>query len=167
MDTTIDINEIDKTNFKCFKFPDGSIFYGEIAYIDPSTHSILLEKDLDSFNEEKIKTFKIIRHGIGAQLFYVTDTSYLCKYEGEWAKDKKNGRGICYFPDKSIYEGSFVNDLFEGYGKYVWPNNDVYIGMWKAGRMEGDGEFKHHDGHILKGSFKNNYHFDVNLNFYI
>ena len=27
--------------------------------------------------------------------------------------------------------------------------------------MEGEGEFKHNDGHILKGNFKNNYYFDV------
>lgn len=164
MDNTIDLNEVDKTNFKCFKFQDGSLYYGELAYVDPVNDSVLLESDLDSLTDEKIKTLKVVRHGLGAQLFYVTsDSTCLCKYEGEWAMDKKNGRGICNFPDRSVYEGTFVNDLFDGYGKYVWPNNDVFIGQWKGGRMEGEGEFKHHDGHILKGCFKNNYYFDVSV----
>jgi hypothetical protein len=165
MNNSIDINEIDKSLFKCYKFPDGSIYYGEVGLVDPITHTVLLEKDLDQITEEKIKTMKLVRHGIGVQLFYVTDNNSLCRYEGEWVKDKKNGRGICYFPDKSVYEGSFVNDLFEGYGKYSWPHNDIYIGQWKADRMEGDGEFKHSDGHISKGPFKNNYFFDVSLYF--
>jgi len=165
MNNSIDINEVDKTKFKCFKFPDSSIYFGEIGYMDPITHAVLLEKDLNLLSEDKIKLLKIVRHGVGVQLFDVNDTESLCRYEGEWVKDKKNGRGNCYFSDNSVYEGSFVNDLFEGHGKYSWPNNDIYIGIWKAGRMEGEGEFKHSDGHILKGMFKNNYYFDVSLYF--
>jgi hypothetical protein len=154
----IDINEIDKTDFKCFKFPDGSIYYGQTEYLDEFNNII---KNLETYNEEAQKKLKMVRHGVGVQLFGVTENSSLCRYEGEWSKDKKNGRGICYYPDRSTYEGFFVNDLFEGYGKFYWPTNDIYIGEWKAGRMEGEGEFKHNDGHILKGRFKNNYFFDV------
>jgi hypothetical protein len=161
MNYNIDINEVDKSHFKCFKYPDSSIYYGEVGYMDSVTHAVLLEKDLDGQTEDNIRSMKLVRHGVGVQLFDVNDTESLCRYEGEWVKDKKNGRGNCYFPDKSLYEGCFVNDLFEGYGKYSWPNNDIYIGLWKAGRMEGEGEFKHNDGHILKGNFKNNYYFDV------
>jgi len=163
MNNTIDINEIDKTKFKCYKFPDNSLYYGEIGYMDPITYAVLLEKDLDVHSEDKIKVMKLVRHGVGVQLFDVEENDCLCRYEGEWTKDKKNGKGTCYFPDKSVYEGCFANDLFEGYGKYSWPNNDIYIGLWKAGRMEGEGEFKHNDGHILKGIFKNNYFFDVSF----
>lgn len=158
--STIDLNEYDKSNFKCFKFPDNSIYFGEIAYIDPTTHAIVFEQDLDSLPEEKVKSLRLIRHGVGSMLFCVEGDDFMCKYEGEWAKDKKNGRGLGHFPDKSVYEGSFVNDLFEGHGKYAWPKGDCYIGQWKNGCMEGEGEFRHCDGHILKGVFKNNYHFD-------
>jgi len=30
----IDISEKDKINFKCFKFNDGSIYYGEVGWLD-------------------------------------------------------------------------------------------------------------------------------------
>ena len=111
-----------------------------------------------------IKKLKVIRHGSGVQIFGVNDTNYLYKYEGEWVKDKKQGKGIFYFSDKSIFEGNFMNDTFHGYGKFTFPSNDVYIGEWKEGKMDGEGEFKHHDGHVLKGLFKNNYYLDVIMN---
>jgi hypothetical protein len=38
----IDISEEDKTNFKCFKFPDGSLYYGEIGYVDEMNNYVLL-----------------------------------------------------------------------------------------------------------------------------
>lgn len=157
MNNSIDISEIDKSNFKCYKFPDDSIYYGEISYLDEMNN---LVKDLERYNDEMIKKLKLVRHGTGVQLYGVNETNSLCRYEGEWNKDKKVGVGVCFYPDKSVYEGNFVNDLFEGYGKFSWPQHDIYIGMWRCGRMEGDGEFKHNDGHILKGMFKNNYYFD-------
>ena len=34
-DTSIfDIRTVDKTNFVCVKFPDSSMYYGEMAYFD-------------------------------------------------------------------------------------------------------------------------------------
>lgn len=41
-----------------------------------------------------------------------------------------------------------------------WANGDIYEGNWKKNRMEGGGMFKHHDGFILKGSFKANLFID-------
>lgn len=32
--TTLNMEEIDKTNFKTFLLPDDSIYFGEIAWID-------------------------------------------------------------------------------------------------------------------------------------
>ena len=29
-----DLNKFDKTNFVCLKFPDSSMYYGEVAYFD-------------------------------------------------------------------------------------------------------------------------------------
>jgi hypothetical protein len=157
---SIDINEVDKSHFKCFKFDDGSVYYGEFAYVDSLNN---LVSDLNIRTEDEIKKFKQVRHGLGVQLFYVKENSCLSKYEGQWSKDRKTGKGKCYFSDNSIYEGDLVNDVFEGKGNFYWPNNDVYIGDWVNGRMDGEGEFKHNDGHILKGVFKNNYYFDVTL----
>ena len=36
--TTLNMEEIDKTNFKAFKLPDDSIYFGEIAWIDQTGH---------------------------------------------------------------------------------------------------------------------------------
>lgn len=45
----------------------------------------------------------------------------------------------------------------------VWQNGDSYDGSWKKNRMEGGGVFRHHDGFVLKGSFKANYFIDGNV----
>ena len=37
------VNAVDKTNFVCFKFPDGSVYYGEIAYIDQNNKIVWTE----------------------------------------------------------------------------------------------------------------------------
>jgi hypothetical protein len=160
---SIDISEIDKANLKCFKFDDGSVFFGEIAYVDHLNNLVL---DRNKLSEDEIKKLKKVRHGVGVQLWGVDDTTCICKYEGQWYKDKKHGKGKCQFSDNSSYEGDFVNDAFEGHGTFLWPNEDVYIGEWSNGRMDGKGEFRHNDGHVLNdGIFKNNYYFDVNFVF--
>ena len=153
----VDISEIAKNNFKSYNFKDDSIYYGEVQHIDDEGNII---QDIEKISDEKLRLLKLVRHGYGVQLYGVKDNNCLCKYEGQWMKDIKQGKGICYFSDKSIYEGSLINSLFHGLGKFTWPNNDIYIGEWNKGKMEGEGEFKHNDGHILKGQFKNNYFLD-------
>ena len=34
MNNTVDISDSDKTNFRCYKLHDNSVYYGEIAYLD-------------------------------------------------------------------------------------------------------------------------------------
>jgi hypothetical protein len=60
-----------------------------------------------------------------------------------------------------MYIGSFKDNLMHGQGQMVMPDNSRFRGEWKEGKMDGEGEFKHHDGHVLKGLFKNNYYLDV------
>lgn len=33
---TLSIDEIDKSNFKCFLLPDNSYYFGEVAWVDQS-----------------------------------------------------------------------------------------------------------------------------------
>lgn len=156
---TIDIHTVDKSQFKCFKLEDDSMYYGEIEYLDEFNNIVT---EIDKSNHEQIKALRVVRHGFGVQLYGLKNDSILSRYEGHWIKDKKMGQGKAIYSDDSIYEGNFVNELYEGQGKFTWPNNDSYIGEWKNNKMEGEGEFKHNDGHILKGKFTNNYFFDVN-----
>jgi hypothetical protein len=165
MYTTDDFVDEDKTNFKCFKFPNGNIYYGEIAYVNDK-NEIIPDPEAITDEEEKAK-IKLVRHGIGCQLYGIDDVKCDCKYEGSWEFDKKKGKGCAHFQDGSIYQGEFTNDLFEGMGKFVWKAGHVYIGNWKKGKMEGIGEFKHKDGHILHGEFINNYMLDKELNNFV
>ena len=152
MYSTEDFSELDKTNFKCYKFPDGNIYYGEVAFMNPEGKIVT---DPVQLNDEKLKKdLKLVRHGNGVQIFVTNEQKNECKYEGSWELDKKKGRGTAHFPDGSSYEGDFDNDVFEGIGKFIWKAGHVYIGAWKQGRMEGEGEFKHQDGHILRGCLK-------------
>jgi len=38
-----DLKEIDKTNFICLKFPDSSLYYGEMAYF--SAENVLITEE--------------------------------------------------------------------------------------------------------------------------
>ena len=173
MYSTEDFTEIDKSKFKCFKFPNGNIYYGETAIINEK-NEIVTEKEKAQAQEqaaqgeeEQNHTYKEVRHGNGVQLYEVEDLKCKCKYEGTWCMDKKHGRGVAHFPDGSSYEGDFKNDKFEGVGKFIWKNGHVYIGSWEDGKMNGIGEFKHRDGHILQGQYINNYMNDRELNIFI
>ena len=168
MYSTEDFTEIDKSKFKCFKFPNGNIYYGETAIVNEKNELVTeKEKEPSPENEEEPKTYKEVRHGNGVQLYEIEDIKCKCKYEGSWYLDKKNGRGVANFPDGSSYEGDFKNDKFEGVGKFIWKTGHVYIGSWKDGKMDGLGEFKHRDGHILHGQYINNYMHDKDLNIFI
>ena len=173
MYSTEDFTELDKSKFKCFKFPNGNIYYGETAIVNEK-NEIVTDKDKDkdkeqqpNEDEQQNTVYKEVRHGNGVQLYDIEDVKCKCKYEGSWAFDKKHGRGVAHFPDGSSYEGDFKNDKFEGNGKFIWKSGHVYIGSWKDGKMDGIGEFKHRDGHILQGQYINNYMHDKELNIFI
>lgn len=91
-------------------------------------------------------------------MFGGTDDNVLCKYEGEWDRDKRSGEGLCLFPDKSMYMGAFYKNLREGDGKLIWPNGDSYEGSWKTERMNGSGTFTQSSGGVLSGNYKDNFY---------
>lgn len=139
-----------------FKLPDNSIYYGEVVYINEIGNQI---KDIEALPEEEQQKCKLVRHGYGCQIFDPTpEGSFSSKYEGEWYKDKRTGKGKIVFSDGDSYVGEFVNNLFEGKGKFCWNNSkDSYEGSWSGGKMEGVGCFTHRDGFELKGNYLGNY----------
>ena len=42
MSNSIDISEVSKAKFKCFKFDDSSIYYGETEYVDESKNNMIV-----------------------------------------------------------------------------------------------------------------------------
>ena len=90
MYSTEDFTELDKSKFKCFKFPNGNIYYGETATINEK-NELVTDKDREktqtqeqitqnqNAEEEPVHTYKEVRHGNGVQLYEVDDVKWISK----------------------------------------------------------------------------------------
>lgn len=151
------IKEMDQNNWVCYKFGENSYYYGEVGLLDQS--GVVHPKDnVQIAADPKVK---LVKHGFG--IFIYDDATGSNRFEGSWAKDQKNGKGVLKLKDGSVYDGQFKDGFYHDYGILKWENGDVYDGRWKKGRMEGPGNFRRSDGKFLKGSFKNNYFIDGNI----
>ena len=78
-------------------------------------------------------------------------------YEGQFSKDKKNGKGkLIYKLLNDSYEGDFVDNLITGEGKYKWTNGETYEGSFVNGKMHGRGIYRWPDGGVYEGEYINN-----------
>ena len=81
------------------------------------------------------------------------------KYEGQFKRDKMNGRGIYeWYAGESkgdIYNGEFKDDLFDGMGTYKYSDGTIYIGEFIKGIKEGKGKIIYSDGSFYEGEYKN------------
>ena len=79
-------------------------------------------------------------------------------YEGEYHKNLKCGKGICYFKLlDDQYEGEFENNTINGKGVYYWKKEGNYFkGNFIDGKMNGLGLFVWKDGNKYYGNYKNN-----------
>ncbi|MCQ2818554.1 MAG: hypothetical protein MJ252_14895 [archaeon] len=147
--------------YKYYEFPDGSMYYGEVAQINKVGKIITNLEEIT--NEEEKASIQIVRHGYGIMLCGVkkneegVPVSYESKYEGRWSKDRKKGKGKVSYADGSKFEGMFKGDLFNGEGKFVSSQGYKYTGDFADGKFDGNGTFIHSDGHKLEGVFKNGY----------
>ena len=145
-------------NYKYYKFPDGSVYYGETAIVNKD-NKIITDPSTITDEEEKSK-LRTVRHGFGIMLYDLKENGkYSAKYEGRFYLDKRKGKGKSVYSNGTIFEGEFDNDLYEGQGKIASTSGYNYKGNWSAGRLDGEGRFKHPDGHVLKGTFKNSYYY--------
>ena len=158
-----DLNLVEKEEFKCVKFPDGSVYYGETRYVDGESGILYKDKSEHGSEDEnkECNHLQEIRHGNGIQLFGEVEEKMQASYEGEWVMDSRSGKGKCVYKDGSSYTGLFKEGLFEGEGTYVWAEGHTYTGFWKGNKMEGKGEFVHATKDLqLSGIFRNNYYID-------
>lgn len=66
------------------------------------------------------------------------------RYEGEFSKDQKSGKGVETFENGDRYEGEFKADKREGKGTFKFAESGCeYSGEWKAGLMHGKGKKYH------------------------
>jgi hypothetical protein len=119
----------DLSKFKCYRFgPDGSTYFGEVAYLNTKTGTISHEAPQD---DELKKITKLVRHGLGLQLYggSKNEDGVMTRYEGGWDRDKRHGDHCkAVFADGSSYTGPFRKDNMEGNGKYEWAIGHKYEG---------------------------------------
>ena len=91
-----------------------------------------------------------LRHGIGK------DYRNNSKYEGDFRKDKKCGKGKIVFDSGDIYEGEFNDNKFNGYGHYIWfKNGHEYKGNYLNGKFHGEGFYRWGKNEYYNGEYVN------------
>lgn len=91
------IKDMDQANWVCYKFGDNSYYYGEVGLLDQA--GVVHSKDNAEIAADP-KT-KLVKHGFGIYIY--NDPTGQCKYEGNWAKDQKNGKGTLTLKDGATY----------------------------------------------------------------
>ena len=56
------------------------------------------------------------------------------KYEGEFVKNKKEGKGIFHWDNKTRWEGTFVDDKMDGTGTY-YDGEDSSSKTYEKGKI--------------------------------
>lgn len=118
------------------------------------------KKNADKEKKEFLKSWKYneiykgefkddLRHGNGAITYRLTKS----KYEGQWFKGKRQGKGKLTYADGTVYEGDFKNDQFHGFGKLTSPQKDVFEGKFKNGDPCGEIKVTYANGDIYQGIF--------------
>ena len=91
-----------------------------------------------------------LRHGKGK------DYRSKIKYEGDFRKDKKCGKGKILFESGDTYEGEFNDNKFNGYGHYIWAKNkNEYKGNYLDGKFHGDGFYQWGENEYYNGEYVN------------
>ena len=60
-------------------------------------------------------------------------------YVGQWAYDRRHGKGVFYCEISGCYDGYYKEDFQDGFGTMQYSNGDVYIGNWKKNLYHGSG----------------------------
>jgi hypothetical protein len=92
------------------KFPDGTIFEGEIKIASPKLT------------------------GVGKLTYPNGDF-----FAGSIIEGKREGKGIWVVNGVGIYEGDFACDVVHGQGFFTWSDGLKYSGNWKNGVQHGNG----------------------------
>uniref|UniRef100_A0A6U4VGE9 MORN repeat-containing protein 5 n=2 Tax=Hemiselmis andersenii TaxID=464988 RepID=A0A6U4VGE9_HEMAN len=128
-----------------FVFPNGARYEGqwEEEAVEPPAEGAPPPAEGEEVPKKKM------RHGVGV---YKHDGN---EYEGEFVKDKMQGKGLFKFMGGDVYDGEWADSKFHGQGKYQWKNGAYYIGAWENNQMHGDGTFVDASAREWKGKFYN------------
>lgn len=59
------------------------------------------------------------------------------KYDGDWYKDKRQGRGVYTYANGAQYKGQWMNDMKNGNGFFNWGDGTTYDGQWLDNQRSG------------------------------
>ena len=75
------------------------------------------------------------------------------QYDGDMKDGKKHGQGTLTYADGGSYTGQWANDKKNGKGKNIWSNGNEYDGDWKDNRRHGQGKLTYSDGGYYLGEW--------------
>jgi hypothetical protein len=76
-----------------------------------------------------------LRHGNG---IYETGRGEI-RYEGQWRKGLRHGKGKMSFKSGGVYEGEFIKGYKCGWGRMTYPSGNYYEGEWAYEKKDGFG----------------------------
>ena len=76
------------------------------------------------------------------------------KYVGEWAEDKRHGRGTFNYTDGRKYVGEFKEGVRHGRGTFTGTDGQKYVGGYKEDKRHGTGTLTFIDGSKYVGEWK-------------
>lgn len=113
-------------------------------------HRGLFKYSNDGYYIGEWKKGTMTNHGFG--ILVASDGQI---YEGEWADDKRNGKGREIWASGNIYIGHYKDDKMNGHGVHLWTNGDSYEGDWLNDHFHGQGVHKFADGTSYDGEWAN------------
>ena len=137
-------NPIFNRNYICGKF-FGTFQNGQRTHIGKFINETLNTIYMGEINKNFAEGFGIFNN-ISASI----------AYEGNWAKNLRNGIGIEKYSDGSFYKGEYKNGKKNGIGTYKWNDNSFYKGEWKNNDLNGIGMYKFRDGSYYYGEWEKN-----------
>lgn len=72
-------------------------------------------------------------------------------YIGGWLKDKRHGKGTCFYKNGEYYQGDWVNGRRHGHGQMRYGNGDLYLGAWHDDQRSGYGTLNRSNGDSYEG----------------
>lgn len=72
-------------------------------------------------------------------------------YIGGWLKDKRHGKGTCFYKNAEYYQGDWVSGRRHGQGQMRYANGDLYLGAWHDDQRSGYGTLNRANGDSYEG----------------
>jgi hypothetical protein len=77
------------------------------------------------------------------------------RYEGDFKRGKRHGKGLYVSANGDSYTGMFENNVYQGKGTLKSSNGDIYEGEWRRGRASGKSNtIKYRNGDVYIGGMK-------------